>query len=49
MDNRFDQEEVDPDIAWEIVENIVSEKTLDIFTEEDYATEDESEIDWENL
>lgn len=46
MENVFDQESVAPEVAKEIVEDIVSEDVVDIVTEEDYTRVDESEIDW---
>jgi hypothetical protein len=49
MENVFDQEIVDPEIAKEIIENITSKETVDVLTEEDYTKADESEVDWSVL
>jgi hypothetical protein len=46
MENVFDQEIVAPEVAKEIVEEITSEETVNVLTEEDYTKADESEVDW---
>ena len=49
MENVLDQEYVDSEVAKEIVEEITSEETVDVVTEEDYTKADESEVDWAAL
>ena len=49
MEHRFDQEEVDLDIISDIVEEITSEETVDVLTEDDYTKKEESGIDWSSL
>ena len=49
MINFFDQNDVAKEEVAEIVNEIINEETSDIFVEEDFATADESEIDWSTL
>lgn len=49
MEYKLDQEEVDLDIISDIVQQITSEETVDVLTEDDYAKTEESEIDWSSL
>lgn len=46
MENVFDQEVVSTEVAKEIIEEITSQETVDVLTEDDYTKVDESEIDW---
>lgn len=46
MEKMFDQEAVVSAVVQGIVEEITSQETVDIFTEEDYTKVDESEVDW---
>ena len=49
MEHKLDQEEVDLDIILDIVEEITSEETADVLTEDDYTKKEESGIDWSSL
>lgn len=50
MDNIFDQQEgSDKELVAQIVGDITSDEVLDIVTEEDFTTADESKIVWEKL
>jgi len=46
MENVFDQEVVSTEVAKEIIEEITSQETVDVLTEDDYTKVDESEVDW---
>jgi hypothetical protein len=49
MENVFDQDAVVAAVVEEIVQKVTSDEVVEILTEEDYATADESDIDWATL
>ena len=46
MEKIFDQDAIEAPKVEEILEEITSVDVAEILTEEDYATADESDIDW---
>lgn len=46
MGNPLDQEKNDPEVIRAIIEEITSEETIDVITEEDYTKKDESDVVW---
>ena len=49
MENVFDQDAIVAAVVEEIVQKVTSDEVVEILTEEDYATADESDIDWATL
>ena len=49
MINFFDQDKSSKDEIVEIVNEVVVEEASEFFVDEDFATADESEIDWSTL
>lgn len=49
MENIYDQVEAPNEQVAQIVNDITSEEVLEVITQEDYTTADESDIVWETL